>query len=336
MSHQLSFFDSPPVSEVREGNVDQTTRAERISKISWSYSRRAVMEKCLRNYYYEYYGGNKRTASLEPNKQLICQLKQLKNRYARTGEILHLVISTYLRKAKQDIIWDENRLVSWAKDLFSKDISFSQSNTGNWIPTNEKYPPSMLSEFYYQDPTALNKCLSSQDRLVAAITSFMNDPLYSEFRQKGSQDNSTVEGFIKIRPHTPCLVDGRVDLAYIEDSKATIVDWKLGNEDGIGDDSLQLAAYGLWAVESLKCRAESIRICKVHFSSHKIVNFECNSQVLNLARARIMQDAERMAFLEGYGKNACVEAFTPCRQTAICQQCSFLAICDDSKETTYA
>ncbi|NMC59736.1 MAG: PD-(D/E)XK nuclease family protein, partial [Candidatus Methanofastidiosa archaeon] len=249
---------------------------------------------------------------------------------------LHLIISSYLRKSKEGIQWGVDRLVSWANDLFKKDIAFSQSINSNWEVPKEKYPPAALSEFYYSDPDAVEKCLSSISRLTAALKSFMTNPLYSEFRLKGIQPESIIEGFIKLHTVTPCKIDGRVDLAYKDDSTIRVVDWKLGNEDGIGDDSLQLAAYGLWAVETMKYSPESIRVCKVHFGSEAIVNFDCNSQVLSTARARIMQDAERMAFLEDYGKNACIEAFTPCAQESLCRQCAYLGICGEGKEVIYA
>lgn len=338
MTVQLPLFDaySSPSIDGQAVTEDELQREEKIKNISWSYSRRSSMEKCLRSYYYEYFGANKRTAKQEINKNEIWRLKQLKNRHLRAGEILHLLISSYFRKSKEGILWDSDRLVNWASDLFKKDITYSQSIKGDWELSKEKYPPAILAEFYFKDPTALEKCLFVENRLITAIKSFMTNSLYSEFRQKGSQDSSIIEGFIKLHSVTPCKIDGRIDLAYKEDSKVTVVDWKLGNEDGIGDDSLQLAAYGLWAVETLNCHPESVKISKVHFSSEKIVNFDCNSQVLSAARIRIMQDAERMAFLEGYGNKACIEAFTPCTQAAICRQCSYVVICKEGREVIYA
>lgn len=332
------FFDSAsPNQPTDEGDViDERPGVEKIAHITWSYSRRSTMEKCLRNYYYEYFGASKRTAKQELNKSEIWRLKQLKNRHERTGDIFHLIISSYLRKARDGIQWDSDHLVSWARDIFKKDIAFSQTINAKWEVPKEKYPPVVLSEFYYRDPGAIEKCSSSEHRLITAIKSFMTNPIYYDFRQKGAQNGSIIEGYFKLHTVTPCKIDGRLDLAYKDDSTTRVVDWKLGNDDGVGDDSLQLAAYGLWAVETMKAPPESIRICKVHFGSEAIVNFACNSQVLSTARARIMQDAERMAFLEYYGKNARKEAFTPCVQESICRQCAYLGICDEGKEVVHA
>lgn len=338
MTNQLSLFDSLPAPDepCEEADDDRNSRAEKIAHISWSYSRRSLMEKCLRCYYYEYFGGNKRTAKQENNKQEIWQLKQLKSRHERAGDILHFIISSYLRKLKEGVIWDTDRLISWARDTFNKDIAFSQSINGNWDTPKEKYPPALLQEFFYHDPEALEKCLSVESALITALKSFMTNPLFAEFRRKGGQNSATIEGFIKLNTVTPCKIEGRIDLAYPDEARFTVVDWKLGHVDGIGDDSLQLAAYGLWAVEAMRYDPTSIRICKVHFGSEKVVDFECNEQVLAMARIRIMQDAERMAFLESYGKKACIEAFTPCNQEAICRQCAFVGICHLDKEEIHA
>jgi hypothetical protein len=114
------------------------------------------------------------------------------------------------------------------------------------------------------------------------------------------------------------------------------VDWKLGEEDNAGDDSLQLAVYALWAVQTYGYEPRSIRVCKIFLGSEKIVDFRCNDEVLAVARARILQDAERMLLLDKYGKDANANAFTPSAQQAVCRLCSFLKVCPEGKEAAYA
>ena len=114
------------------------------------------------------------------------------------------------------------------------------------------------------------------------------------------------------------------------------MDWKLGIEDGSGDDSLQLAAYALWATKRFGYAPQSMRICKIHLGSETIVDFDCNEGVLAAARARIIQDAERMLFLLKYGEAGTFGAFSPCSQPAVCSLCTFLKICTEGKEALYA
>ena len=85
----------PPLFEVPIPLADQ------MEKVEWSYSRRSTLNQCARKYYFEYYGSNKYTAVREPLKEQLHFLKQLQNRYERTGFILHLMISQYFKKAQK-------------------------------------------------------------------------------------------------------------------------------------------------------------------------------------------------------------------------------------------
>jgi len=243
MTTQLSLWELPPEEDFQEPDL-----LKALADVAWSYSRRSTLERCFRAYYYEYYGASKRTAGQETDKETIRVLKQLKNRYKRTGEILHLVIGNCLRKAQTGENWNTNRLIDWANTLFQKDLVYSQTYPdGEEIPT-EKYPPTLLSEFYYRDPKALEKCKQIQERLVQSIIAFATEVRYQPFRLGAAQTDAIVEKPFKLSGLLPCRIDGKVDVAYQQNGIITIVDWKSGTDDSSGDDSLQLAAYALWAI----------------------------------------------------------------------------------------
>jgi CRISPR/Cas system-associated exonuclease Cas4 (RecB family) len=124
-------------------------------------------------------------------------------------------------------------------------------------------------------------------------------------------------------------VSGKIDLAFADSMRVTVVDWKLGESEGGGDDSLQLALYGMWALEHFGCNVEDLRICKAYLSSGDIVDFLIDQPLITAARARIQQDIERMAALHDYGQHGIAEAFTPCFQLAICRMCAFEKVCYD-------
>jgi len=329
VSTQLSLFDPPPAIE----NISHHLRSDDIAKISWSYSRRGLLEQCTRRYYYQYFGASKRVAKDEKNKESLQILKGLQNRYERTGQILHLAIGTYLRNAQKNSPWNPDRLISWAKDIFNKDISYSQSDPDGSHPHEGRYPPTLLSEFYNRDPEAIPKCQQAEEKLIEALNSFTKEPLYLSFRTNGIASTAIIEKPFKLSGFLPCRIDGRIDLAYFSDETITIVDWKMGTENGSGDESLQLAAYALWANKSYDYSPESMRICKVHLGSRTIVDFKCNEAVLTTARVRIIQDAERMNFLQKYGEAAIIDAFTPCAQPGVCKLCPFLKICPEGRES---
>ena len=66
-----------------------------LEDIEWSHSRRSALFQCPRKYYYEYFGSNLRKAHDDPQKAKLRQLKNLKNRFERAGEILHFVIRAF-------------------------------------------------------------------------------------------------------------------------------------------------------------------------------------------------------------------------------------------------
>ncbi len=331
MPTQLSFFESPE----QKDDILDVSRVDVIRKVAWSYSKRTVLEQCTRKYYYSYFGGNKRLAKDDQNKEAIVTLKHLQNRYERVGQILHLVIGANLKNSQKGNTWNADRLKNWASEIFEKDIAYSQ-DPSNMDVSEDKYPPAFLVEYYYELPDALEMCLQAKNRLIQAIDRFLTSEPLHQYRQGGSQVDAIVEKPFTITENLACKAEGRIDLAYFSENKFTIVDWKLGEEDNAGDDSLQLAVYALWAVQTYGYDARSINVCKIFLGSGRIVDFECNDEILAVARARILQDAERMLLLEKYGRGANAYAFTPSAQLAVCKLCSYLKVCPEGKESIYA
>jgi len=328
---QVSLF-----GDAEEACPSPTLWRPDLTRISWSHSRRSTLEQCARRYYYEYFGANKRTAKHDPLKEQLHFLKGVQNRYLRTGTILHLVINTYLRKARQGGVQEAERLVSWARKMFAADRAYSRRymESGR-IADREKYPPIALWEYLSGYVQADNLCDEAEERLIAAIRSFVMDDQYDAFRAAGSEMGSLIEHGFKL-PGFPCQVTGKVDLVYDCDGRVAVVDWKIGVGDGSGDDSLQLAVYALWAVDHFGCKPEMLRVCKVHFASDEIIDFRTDVEVLATARARVLQDAERLAVMDEYGRNGVSEAFTPCAHLAVCRLCPFCGVCPEGKDLVHA
>ncbi len=306
---------------------DQSDETPDLTNIAWSYSRRETLEQCTRRYYYEYYGASKRFAKQHPVDEQVRFLKRLQSRYLRAGDLLHLAIRTYFRKAQEGrTSLDPDRLVRWACDIFQGDQSYSRTNpTGEFIP-QEDYPPVLLREYYYRLPDADALCVEEEKRLANSLYAFATASEYEQFRVAGSRANTEVEKQFSLQGQY-CRIGGKVDLAYSDADGVTIVDWKLGAANSAGEESLQLAVYGLWAMHHFGCTSDALHVFKVHLSSGEIVSFRADSRVLAEAQARIAQDAERMAVLHRYGEQGVVDVFTPCWHSAICHLCSFERLC---------
>jgi hypothetical protein len=318
--HQLSLFPK----------ADPILAADDPDKINvtWSYSRRSILERCARQYYFEYFGANKKTAKQEANKATLHFLKGVPNRYLRAGDILHLVIATYFRKAQANIIWDADRLINWAKDIFQRDQDYSRQHpAGDFVP-NINYPPKLLREYHYQLPNADELYAVEEERLFESLYAFATDPVFEEFREGGCGLEAVVEKRFRLTGAN-CVIGGRIDLAYVTPDRVTVVDWKLGGSTPSGAASLQLATYGLWATEHFGKTPDKIGVYKAHLSTCEVVSFRMDDEILRVAQARIAQDAENMAQLEDYGNRGLADAFTPCLQPLVCRSCSFEKVCYD-------
>lgn len=300
----------------------------RLFTATWSYSRRDLLEQCPRRYYYTYYGSNGRTAHEDPQKAQLRFLKGLCNRYERAGAILHLVIATSLRKAQEGDNWSVQRLQSWAAGILQRDRDFSRKHPDGPV-ASRRGSPVLLREFHYRQPDADGLYDDIRDRLLSAIESFAINRAFSAFRKGGSSPGALIEHRIRLCT-LPCKVDGRVDLAYQSNGSVIIVDWKLGSSEQ-GDEGLQLAAYVLWAQEHFGVPLDSIRACKAFCADGSVVSYHLNCTALARGRARILQDAERMAAVDPYGRAGLSKAFSPCAQKQVCCLCSFQKACPEGR-----
>jgi hypothetical protein len=300
-----------------------------LERIAWSHSRRQLLEQCARRYFYEHFGASSRLSD-SPTQELLRFLKSLENRYERAGAIVHQVIATWFRKAQQGDRWTPDRLERWGQGLYRRDLAFSAANPGgNSVDPEDNWPPKLLREYHYRDPNAVALCSEVEERLVLALRSFARSAVFARIRERGSAADALVETRMRVQG-LPCRVEGQVDLAFADDGEITIVDWKLGASDGAGDDSLQLAVYGLWA-DQRWTDGRPVTVYKAYLGDETLVRWELTDQRRSAARARIVQDAERMAVLQGYGEDGVVEAFSPCLQPAVCGQCCFLRACTEGR-----
>jgi hypothetical protein len=305
---------------------------EALRDVTWSYSRRSLVEQCPLRYYFEYYGSKLHSAPGEPLKQELRFLKTLASRHERTGSILHLVIAKSLKDARANLPYDEVGLIDWARKLFWSDVVASRSNPdGGPAFTDGPYPPVLLREYHYRSPEAERQCIEAGQRLVAALKTFFSEPRLETLRTGATSPQSVIEGHVRL-DEFPCGVEGRIDLAFRDGEVVTVVDWKLGRSDGSGEGSLQLAAYALWATGAFTCTPDAIRVCKAHLSSGEVVDFRADDHTLSDARARILQDAELMLALDPYGRDGRRDAFSACSKAAVCRGCPFQRACPAGKE----
>ncbi len=328
---ELPLFEADSPAEVPA--LAAVPVAEAASKLKWSYSKRGVLEQCPRRFYYQYYGANRGKAKGDSAKQELRQLKLAGNRHTRTGAILHLMIAEYFRKAQQGTPWERQKWLDWARTIFERDIARSCEGPEETKPSYRRHPPQFLVDFLHEKE-ARQLCREALNEMIAALNAFVDAPEFAEVRNLGVQPGALIEKHFYNLGGFPFGVEGQIDLAYsTETGGVVLVDWKIGDDLGDGDDSLQLAVYALWAKEMFSCTAEDITLYKGFLGSRTLVEFPLSERLLKIARLKILQDAEWFTRMHEYGCAGVMEAFTPCAQGAVCRGCSYATLCPEGKES---
>ena len=294
--------------------------------IAWSHSRRDVLAQCPLRYYFDYYGSNSRVALSEPRKEQLRFLKKLSNRHMRAGDIAHFVIRAYLKRLRGGEEWSLDRVVGWAREVFRRDLEFSRDYRRGTPLSGELKAPALLSEFYYGVADAEERWAESEERLVAALTNFVRSPKIEPFRRGGGRPDALVETRINLKPGGSTIT-GVMDLAYPDDGRVVVADWKTGGAGGGEDGVLQLYAYALEATRAFGCDLTDLALYRVGLADDEVAAFTIGEREARRARARISQDLETMEELDAYGREAVAGAFTPCGQRRVCSMCRYQEFC---------
>jgi hypothetical protein len=295
--------------------------------VEWSYSRRQLLEQCPWTYYNKYYGANLLVAKNEPRKSQLHFLKSLSNRHQRTGKILHLMISSYLKHTRDGDPWQPDRLLRWAREMYYEDLRFSREfQRGSYLVPGNQNSPVLLAEFYYEWENAEALWKESQERMHVALNTFFTNPDLEQFRIGASRRGSLIEKRVPIRDEHFSLT-ARPDAAYPDEgARFTVADWKIG-EAGGSEDSLQLFSYALAAMKEFNCAPQDIDLYKVFLTDGTISKFPIDDRQMMRTKARIIQDVDKMRLLDPYGRAGRSGAFTPCKQPRVCAMCPFKEVC---------
>lgn len=315
---QLNFFDIDPTNAIQEAK-----------KISWSPSKIGTLKQCPRKFYYQYYGSKQSKAKLDHNKDRLKFLAGLSNKSLVAGEIIHAVIANYFNKAKQGDSWDTGRLISFSLSMLRSSIQYSKDER-NGIHRVLPYPPAILKEIYYG--TNDDRELSDEivERLNVSLKNFSESDRFSYLRRSGKRDGSIIEGKCNYILPDNIKVDGVIDLAFHDDDKFWIADWKTGKVEQ-EETSLQLLSYALWATLQKGVAKGDVNIQKAYLLDDKLEGLEYSEEQLTRAKARIVQDVEILRELNDFGINGNFEAFSKCEQVKLCNLCPFQEVCDKSK-----
>jgi hypothetical protein len=311
-------------------------RSRELARIEWSYSRRVVLERCPRQYYYEYFGASAREAVEEPLKPALRVAKETSNRHLRVGDLVHAAIARHFRGAQKGTPVALDQLEWSVLTSFRADRDRSRAvAAGRYLTQVEQFPPVVLREYVHAEPEVEQLMDQAEERLVAALRSFAGSAVFEPLRLAGRGPDAVVEAPFHLRGLT-CRVQGKVDLGYPTPDGAVVVDWKLGDTEHEGHDSLQLAVYALWGIERFGRRPGTLRLLKAFLRSGEVREYAVDEDMRRMARLRIAQDAERMAAMEGYGADGVADAFPAVARRRVCSHCPFRGVCPEALEVLAA
>jgi hypothetical protein len=242
------------------------------------------------------------------------------------GEILHWFIEQYLKKGVSAQSWAERT----ALDRFDRAVRYSRDPVRMARMRDDKYPPPMLVEFYYQDPRADELVSSARQSLQRGIRNFLHETPVVALWESITAGEHWVEKRVSRLPKINGYgIDGQIDLAGRDPRGVRIVDWKLGVQGG-GHDSFQMLIYGLWAEKEFSIEPSSVRVQRVFLGSATVEKEQpLDRPILRAGRARLIQDIELMQDLDPYGREGNEEAFSPCMRESVCRQCCYQQACKD-------
>lgn len=315
---QLNLFDSVFKDSIAETGVDTL-------KVNWSYSKMQSFRDCPRKFYYSYYGSKKKKAYAEPLKQKLIELSKLSNKYMVQGSIVHQLISTYFHNAKKSKFWSVDKLLNFGLSKIQGIISYNNAfKTGN--AETPKYPIPILKELFYSTVSSIDFKDETISLISKCLYNFYNSQDYNHLRYGGTKPSSRIEDDSSFLLTKTILVDGKIDIAFLEQKRLIIADWKTGKKE-IEDTSLQLLVYALWARQFKEWEFENIEIQKAYLATGTIERLEFSELHINRAKAKIMQDAEMLKEMDEFGREAVKDAFTM-HIGKNCKQCPFEEICN--------
>lgn len=289
----------------------------------YSYSRRATLDRCLRQYFYEYYASDKRCQTDPDEKPFIRALKAMSGCALLAGTILHRFARLYVTRDDLSPAW----LSRTALSHFDQAVEFASDPRANAHLLNSKFPPQELVEFSYDDLAGEEAAHRARHSLEKALDHlFRGDAVRALFQELTGFTLHAEKRFsgLKLREWS---ISGQIDVLAVREDSVRVVDWKLGSREH-GADSLQLHTYGWFASRFTKKPKAAVAGQRVFLGDDFVEKPQIVSAELDqVGRARLHQDIELMQDLHPYGRAGKEDVFRPCNHEAVCRRCNFRALC---------
>jgi hypothetical protein len=297
------------------------------NEFSWSKSRDALFNTCLRAYYYHYYGSwNGWRYDAPADVRELYVMKNLQNLGTWRGAVVHDVVRQVVQGLAQGQPLPAGQALSLLRERMRRD--FDDSRTGRYRRRPNRICG--LQEHYYDGAIEDNSLREITIEAEGSVKRVYATRTYQTMLEMGASGIVECEKLqsITLAGHK-VWVSPDVILRH-PDGGITIVDWKTGASSQAEETRLQLAIYGLYAVrvygassQRLLGIEENLRLGEEHV-------YPLKDWVLEEARRYAEDNIHRMqALLHDREHNvALLRDFPMTDELARCIACRFRRACD--------
>ena len=298
------------------------------NEFSWSFSRYNTFKECRRKYYYQYYGywgGWSKNADETARKLYV--LKHLQNRWMWKGASVHHEIERILKElAATKRLYPLEKSLTRITEMRREEFRSSRDRR-YWDKDGSLKRETALFEHEYGVDVEDKAWVETNEEVKNCIVNFYNSDTLAALTQLNKEDFLYVEDLIEFKLQGEKIFV-KLDLAYREDDKIKIVDWKTGESDS---DELQLAVYVIYILESEKAPPENLYATEYNLRANKKRTHQFSTQDIIEAKKLISNGIEEMKRLlrDPVENTADMADFQRTEDSWKCEGCNFKGICFD-------
>jgi hypothetical protein len=291
---------------------------------SWSRSRDDIFQRCLRQYWFHYYGswgGWDLTA--DERTRNIYILKQLTTRKQWVGTKVHECISRALENMRRGIDpMGEQEAIDTTLAVMRED--FANSRRSGYLQ-NPKSCGFLEHEYGMDISDAEWK--ESADHAASCLKTFYRSAVFADIRK------TPLDRWLEIEKLSTFWLEGikiyvQLDYSFRDKDGIVIYDWKTGTSDPEKNE-LQLACYSFYAVDKWKVGPEQVKTIEFNLASGEPYRHHLKGVDLDSIKKYIMGSVRDMKLLldDPEHNRASEERFGFTDDEKECWRCNFRKLC---------
>lgn len=207
------------------------------NRFSWSKSRAEVFERCLREYFWTYYGswGGWLRSAPEATRQAYL-MKKLDNRWGWSGKIAHVFVREYLLATLKGFTQPTEKVLEHAKQLMRADLQYSAA-LGFQAGDKRRADFTGLLEHYYGEQHPKEEWAAIWSRTEQSLLGFLDSRWPKDIAAMPGEVLELDDSADPVQ-HLGLSLHSRPDLAFRTGGYVAAVDWKTGSPDPHDEDQV--------------------------------------------------------------------------------------------------